>query len=477
MKSEDTNEKPSHRCPLPATCFGYRDATELACAYADGRADPEAVTQKCLASACGDDHVYISVTRDRALFEARHAAERYRAGCPLSAFDGVPTAWKDLFFLAGSVTTAGSLLYRDNKPDTRDSTLARFAARAGMVSVGKLNLSEFAYSSVGYNPHYGTPRNPHGTPDCARVPGGSSSGSAVAVAAGMLPVSIGSDTGGSIRVPAAFNGVFGFKPSKERYSLEGAVALSRTLDTAGTFARSMRDLVSLDRILRACPFEDFPEFPAQRMFAESCRFVVDEELWAEYPCEDAVKRNFEAVIARLESAGACVIRRRVAPFRDAMELVSSGWLTGAEVLAELEPVLSDPQRAAKIDPLIRERIESARSMRPEAVVRAYWGRAELTRRVREDLGGAILLSLPVGHVAPALGPIVADKDLFFEYIRKNIALTLPGNAMDMPGISMPTGVDADGMPTSVLLSAPSGCDDALLAVACEVETIVSGAVD
>ncbi len=226
-------------------------AKSLADEMRAGRRDPvELVTEVFdRIEAHGDAALFIRQTRARAEAEARAARERLRAGNPASLLDGVPMAWKDLFDLRETVTTAGSDVLRTATPAAKDAALVRAGMLAGLVTVGTVNMTEFAYSGIGLNPHYGTPRNP-----CDRVvhrsPGGSSSGSGAVVAAGIVPLSIGTDTGGSIRIPAAFNGVVGYKTSTGHHPMEGVFPLSRTLDTLGPLANTVEDCVLVDAALR-----------------------------------------------------------------------------------------------------------------------------------------------------------------------------------------------------------------------------------
>ncbi|MCC6203974.1 MAG: amidase, partial [Hyphomicrobiales bacterium] len=180
-----------------------RTATGIALAYRSGEADPVEVTQ-CLLSRIEksmDDRVFLEVVPERALAEAKTAAARYKAGRPLSPLDGVPVAWKDLYHVAGTRTTAGSILLKESAPQTADMPCVANAVAAGTVTMGKLNMTEFAYSGLGLNPHFGTAFNPNDR-ETPRSPGGSSSGSGAAVASRLVPIAIGSDTGGSVRVPA-----------------------------------------------------------------------------------------------------------------------------------------------------------------------------------------------------------------------------------------------------------------------------------
>ena len=184
---------------LPTQPAQTASAVTLAAAYADGSANVEEVVRQSLAAARDANSAFVSIDEARALDEARAAAARWRDGCPASALDGVPIAWKDLFDIAGSVTTAGAALFRARAPATVDAPLVAASVRAGLVGIGKTNLSEFAYSGLGLNPHFGTPFNPafDATVDGGghRAPGGSSSGSAIAVAMGVVPIAVG--TGGN----------------------------------------------------------------------------------------------------------------------------------------------------------------------------------------------------------------------------------------------------------------------------------------
>ena len=232
---------------FPSFDIGGRSALQLSALTSSGLVSAEEVAERTLAAIanCEDQAIFTRLTAWRARTEARAASERLREGRPVSILDGVPIVWKDLFDLEGITTTAGSRVLEGNAPASIDAAVVSRLKAAGMVCVGSANMTEFAYSGIGLNPHYGTPRNPHGRAE-ARVPGGSSSGSAVVVARGLAPVAIGTDTGGSVRIPAAFNGIIGYKASTDRYPMDGVFALSQTLDTLGIFARTVADVVVVD---------------------------------------------------------------------------------------------------------------------------------------------------------------------------------------------------------------------------------------
>ncbi|MER9292212.1 amidase family protein [Mesorhizobium sp. M0518] len=191
--------------------------------------------------------VFISLMEEAALAEAAVATRRRSAGAALSDFDGIPFAVKDLFDVVGSVTSAGSRSRLAVPAAPRDSAIVANLRKFGMIPIGKSNLSEFAFSGLGLNPHFGTP-TASGRED--RVPGGSSSGSAIAVQRGIVPVALGTDTAGSVWVPAAFYGIAGFQPSRGRYDMRGVYPLAASFDTAGPLARNAEDCLVMDALMR-----------------------------------------------------------------------------------------------------------------------------------------------------------------------------------------------------------------------------------
>jgi len=193
-----------------------------------------------------DERVFVRLYREAARAAADAADARRHAGVSLSPLDGTVVSIKDLFDVAGETTLAGSIALRDRPPAVRDATIVRRLRQAGAVILGKTNMVEFAYSGLGLNPHYGTPGN---AADPLRIPGGSSSGAGVTVAEGTSEISIGSDTGGSVRIPAALNGVVGFKPTAHRVPLDGAFPLSPSLDSIGPLALSVQNCASTDAVM------------------------------------------------------------------------------------------------------------------------------------------------------------------------------------------------------------------------------------
>ena len=441
----------------------------LAKALRDGHRDPVDLVAEVFdrIETHGDSALFIRTLRPRAEAEARAARERLRSGNPASLVDGVPLAWKDLFDISGSVTTAGSAVLRDAAPAPRDAALVNAALRAGMVSVGTVNMTEFAYSAIGLNPHYGTPRNPR-DPVVARSPGGSSSGSGAVVAAGIVPVSIGTDTGGSVRIPASFNGVVGYKTSVGHYPMEGVFPLSRTLDTLGPLAGTVDDCVLTDAALRGLQTPLVSAAPI-----EALDLVIPDTLLTE-DLSDAVAANFEAAVARLTQAGARVRSIQLPELREVYDLMGRyGPLASAEAMDVHSDRLDGPD-ADRIDPRVVRRIRMADKMTAVGLIRLMRARADWIARIDARLGHALLICPTTPTVAMPTAALEADAEVFFQHNIKTLRNTAIGNFLDWCGLSIPSGQDPDGMPTGFMLNAVRGRDRDLLSAGLAIEQRVKG---
>ena len=432
------------------------------------RVDPVELAEQALAALSeAGSGLLIDTLSERAKSESEAARQRLKSGTPASALDGMPTAWKDLFDLRGRVTTAGSVVLKTEPPAVKDADVVNTLCRAGVVSLGTLTMTEFAYSGIGINPHYGTPRNPNGTGP-ARVPGGSSSGSAVAVARGILPFTIGTDTGGSVRVPAAFNGIVGYKASTGRYPMTGIFPLSRTLDSLGPLARSVADCALVDAVLRGKGgSRSEPAQPSALTLLVPSNVVLD-------GCEDAVRANFEASCEQLARAGAVIERIDLSPLDEAIEVMGRhGSILGAEAFELHRERLEEPS-ASRLDRRVRKRIGTAAEMTAMDLSAVVEARARLIAQSTTRIGTALVAFPTTPHVAPELAPLEADDDVFYRANAKTLRNTMLGNFLDWCGVSMPNGTGTDGMPTGFLLSAPHGRDEALLSAALGIEAILSG---
>ncbi len=443
-------------------------ATQLGGLISGGVLDPLDVTERTLAAidACDDKAIFIAVTRERAMAEAKASAERQKNHLSLGLLDGVPVAWKDLFDMKGVVTTAASKTLAKDPPAKDDATVVARLKAAGMIAVGRVNMTEFAYSGIGLNPHFGTPHNPHGK-DAPRIPGGSSSGSGVVVARKLVPISIGSDTGGSVRLPAAFNGIVGYKSTTGRYPMDGVYPLSTTLDSVGVFCRSVADAALVDAAMRAAPLPMLRPIPPSALHVFVPTNVVFDG------CEPAVYENFEAAIGRLQAAGAKIERGVMPEFDQILKLNATyGAIVAAEAYALHRERVEGPA-AELMDQRVVTRIRMASKITMTDYARILQARRRLIDQVAARLGDHTIVACPtVPHTAPKIADLEADRELFSQVNGKTLRNTMLGNNLDWCGVTLPNGTDPLGLPTAFLLSAGPNRDDFVLAAALGCEHIV-----
>lgn len=442
---------------------------ELAAKLRKGKLDAVELTESVLdgIAKCDDKAIFIDMLPDRARAEAKAARRRLKAGEPASLVDGVPIGWKDLFDIKGRVTTAASVVLKSSPPATADAALVQAGAKAGMVSVGALNMTEFAYSGIGLNPHYGTPRNPHDQ-KVHRSPGGSSSASGVVVAKGLLPVAIGTDTGGSIRIPASFNGVVGFKTSTGRYPMDGVFPLSRSYDTLGPLAQTVEDCALVDAVLRGQK-----KLGVKKAEVSGRTFIVPTNVMFD-GIEDAVAANFESALSRISKAGGKIKRVAFPAFDAILKLVSTrGNILGAEALHVHQSRVYGPD-AARMDQRVVQRIRLAEKMTAVDLVEIMYQRQQLIAATTQLIGDGVVVCPTTPHVAMAIAPLEADVEEFFRVNAKTLRNTMLGNFLDWCGLSIPSGFDRDGMPTGFLFSAPHGRDGDILSIGLALEAVVRG---
>lgn len=429
----------------------------------DGSISATQLVQAAFIQAREADSVFISLLEESALAMAHDSDVRRQHGQPLSPLDGLPLAIKDLFDIEGTITTAGSATRSAIAPVTRDAAVIEKLRALGVVFIGKTNLSEFAYSGLGLNPYYGTPTALFANCDL-RAPGGSSSGSAIAVQRGIVTATLATDTAGSIRVPAAFNGLVGFKTSSSRHDMSGVHPLAVTLDSLGPIAQTVEDCRLLDNAMRG-----LSDSPASTVDLSEVRFIVDTKVLQDPRLQPAVARNLERVMDILHQRGAQVERRPVRAVERTRELISSvGWLGAIEAWKLLIAVVEGPD-AERMDHRIRTRLLKAQDLTAEKEVQLRVVRQQLIADIAEELGDAILVLPTVFHVAPALAPLKADDELFAQLNLDTLAITMVGSLLDMPGVAMPSGVNESYLPTSILFSSITGKDDRLLDICCAIE--------
>jgi aspartyl-tRNA(Asn)/glutamyl-tRNA(Gln) amidotransferase subunit A len=408
---------------------------------------------------------FILVTRNRALEEAAASRKRHREGRAAGPLDGAPIAWKDLVDMAGERTTAGSALFAESAPKETDAPIVANLSAAGLVALGKTNLSEFAFSALGLNPHFGTPRNPR-DPATPRIAGGSSSGAAVAVAGGLAPCAIGSDTGGSIRAPASFCGIVGFKTSEGRIDKRGVFPLSRTLDTIGPMAHTVEDCVLIDMALRGQSTT-----PVRPLGLSGVEFVVPDKTGID-DAEAAVAANLEAVMKRLAATGAKVSLRPVHSIGAMRALIALyGSLVAIEAYAEHRAIF-DSADARRMDRRVVTRAMGGRVSERDAT-NLQRGREELISALVDELKGALLVLPATPMTAPPIDALERDDEHFRVTNLRAIHYTFLGNLFRMCGLALPSGTDAAGLPTGVQFLAPNGDDERLLSIGLSIESALS----
>ena len=403
----------------------------------------------------------LTVYADAARTAADAADARARAGMPLGPLDGLTVSIKDLFDVKGEPTRAGAKILADAPPATADAPVVRRLRAAGAVILAKTNMSEFAFTGLGANPHYGTPGNPA---DRARVPGGSSSGAAVAAADEMCDIAIGTDTGGSTRIPAAFCGVVGFKPSKRRIPTDGAFPLSYTLDSIGPLARSVAACALADAVMAG-------EEPGalEPMSLSGLRLGIPQGLPLK-DLDETVLKGFTSAIGRLGKAGVRISDEPLALIDDMLTVnTNGGGFAPTEAFAVHREHLRT--RADDFDPNVRARIERGGTVSAADYVLMVRERARLVHgmdaRLR-DLDALVLPTTPI--VAPAIAE-VATAEAFNAKNMMALRNTVIVNFFDLTAISLP--LPRDGLPVGLMLVARNGHDHRLFRVAAAVERLLA----
>ena len=424
-----------------------------------GQIDPVELTETYLAAIDTHPHrdrIYARVTHDRARAEAKAAKERGGLGLRRSLLDGVPISWKDLFDTAGSGTEAGSALLKDRVPDA-DAIVVRNATAMGTVCLGKTHMSELAFSGLGLNPITDTPPC---IDDEAAVPGGSSSGAAASVAWGLAACGIGSDTGGSVRIPAAWNNLVGLKTTAGRVSLEGTVPLCLRFDTVGPIARSVEDAAHMLALLEGGTPADLRGATLEgRRFADLQNIAKDD-------LRDAPRKAYEHALQRFKDAGAEVIPLEVPELNEAMGL--SGVLYTAEAYGLWRDVIEANPEAMYPEILERFRMGKAHSG-PDYV--AAWAKLKACRNAWDAAtAGFDAVLTPTAPIQPPnLERLMNDHEY---YVTENLLAlrnTRIGNLMGLAALTLPAGTPGCGL---MMLGYP-GSEEALLRLGSAAETALT----
>jgi aspartyl-tRNA(Asn)/glutamyl-tRNA(Gln) amidotransferase subunit A len=398
---------------------------------------------------------------------ARAAADYYDSlrahGVALSPWAGIPVSVKDLFDMAGDVTTAGSRVLLGQAPASADCAAVARLRAAGFIPVGRTNMTEFAYSGLGLNPHYGTPLSPFER-QRKRAPGGSSSGAAVSVAEQMAYGALGTDTGGSCRIPAAFCGIVGFKPTAHRVPVSGVFPLSPTLDSVGPLGASVACCAVLDAILAGEQDTSLEAVGLRgRRFAIATHYALDS-------LEPQVARGFEQAVRAVRDAGAEVREIPLAELDELPGINRKGSFSGPEAYALHRERLES--QGALYDPRVFVRLQRGREQTAADYLDLIRARADLQRRVAESLADFDAVLLPT---APIIAPLLQDLESDEAYLRTNqqaLRNTSVANFLDRCAISVPCH-EPGTAPVGLMLMGAHDSDRRLLALAAAVEKLVS----
>ncbi|WP_416048340.1 amidase [Cupriavidus basilensis] len=429
-----------------------------------GTADAASLLAGCVERACnpgGEGARVFPHGVSMAASKQARASDMLRGQGVAGPLSGLPISVKDLFDVQGDVTRAGARVLPEQVATADALAIARLRA-AGAVFVGRTNMTEFAYSGVGINPHYGTPRNPFERA-VGRIPGGSSSGAAVSVTDGMAVAAIGSDTGGSCRIPAALCGIAGFKPTARRVPLQGTVPLSPSYDSIGCLARTVACCAALDRVMAGEPDEPVAARPMRGLRLAVARNVVIDGLCAE------VASAYERALGRLAAAGAVLRDVAFHSWDPLPELSINGGLVAAEASAwhaERVAALGD-----RYDPRVLSRIRMGEQQSAADYLRTRARRLALCREAQGEMQGFDAVVLPtVPIVAPRIADL-ADDAAFFSVNRLLLRNPAIANGLDLCAVSMPCH-EAGDAPVGLMLFGPPMADRQLLGIGMGMEEIL-----
>jgi len=434
---------------------------ELAADLAAERTTSEQLIEECLARIADPGgegaRTYLEVDADAARDAARASDALRRARAEPSPYAGIPVSVKDLFDVRGQVTRAGSHAL-EGAPARSDATAVARLRQAGMVVLGRTNMTEFAFSGLGVNAHHGTPANPWDR-ERGRIPGGSSSGAAVSVSDGMAHAGLGTDTGGSCRIPAALCGLVGFKPTQARVPRDGLVPLSPTLDAVGVLGRSVGCCAALDGVLAGHGPGPLAPLPRSPRLALPRNYLLGE-------VDESVGATFDRAATRLAAAGAELTTIDLPALDRIPEMNAGGGFAAAEAFAWHSDLIA--ARASDYDPRILARIRRGEQQSARDLIVLQERRAQLIEDVRAGLAGFdgfICPTVPI--LAPTL-EAVAEED---EYGRLNLLLLRNPtvvNLVDGCAISVPMHEPGEP-PAGLMVAAPAGADAELLRIAAWIE--------
>ncbi len=442
-----------------ADTLAFESIAGLASRIRQGGVSPVALTEELFGRIDALDprlHAFIALTRERAMGQARAAESALRSGQDLGPLHGIPYAVKDLYDVAGLATTAGTRLRAGHVAEADCAAVRRLSA-AGMVLLGKTHTVQFAFGGVGINHDHGTPHNPwHPVP---HAPGGSSSGSAVAVAAGFVPVALGTDTGGSVRIPAALCGIVGLKTTVGRISRAGVYPLSFMLDSVGPLTRSVEDAAMVYQALHGMDGDDEATvgIPTHQVMEDLRRGVKGLRVaFGETVFFDGADAEIDKAVREagrvLGGLGAHVDSMAVPEVAQAMSEQKRVLMVAAEALAVNGRLLDEHQDA--LDPIVATRMATGRTLTATDFISVSRQWAALRRSVVRTLSDVDVLLVPTTMIpARPVSVIDASPETYGEHNAKYLRNTSLGNVLNLCAVSLPCGVSAEGLPIGLMIYA------------------------
>jgi aspartyl-tRNA(Asn)/glutamyl-tRNA(Gln) amidotransferase subunit A len=444
-----------------------RTIEDHAKALADGSTTGRALVEQCLTRITDPNgegaRAFIKLHADQARATADAVDTLRRVGREPSRYAGIPISLKDLFDIAGEPTPAGSRVLADAPPATAHAPVVHRMLAAGFVPVGRTNMTEFAFSGLGINPHYGTPRSPWDRAT-GRIPGGSSSGIAVSVSDGMAVAGLGTDTGGSCRIPAAFCGIVGYKPTARRIPVTGVLPLAPSLDSVGPLAPSVACCAVIDAILAG----DVPTLSAPAGLT-GLRLAVPSNIVLD-GMDSVVSNAFERSLAALSHAGARVTHVRLAEFDEVASVNAKGGFAASEAYAWHHALLTS--KGTGYDPRIRTRIERGERMTAVDYLELVAARERLIAGLNARTREFDALVMPTVPIVP---PRIAELDDEREYNRINLHVlrnTAFANFFDRCSISVPCHRKGEP-PVGLMLVGETLGDARLFSIAAAVENVIT----
>src|SRR5215467_14436485 len=435
----------------------------LAAELANGRTSGRKLVEECLARiadpAGEGQRAFIHVDKDAALGAADAMDHLRKANAAPSPYAGIPVSIKDLFDIKGQVTCAGSRALQDSPPAEADAPVVARLRAAGFIVIGRTNMTEFAYSGIGINPHYGTPKSAWQR-SVGHVPGGSSSGAAVSIVDRMAYGALGTDTGGSCRIPAAYNGIVGYKPTQRRVPLDGGVPLSFTLDSFGPLANSTQCCATLDAVLADEPMATLQPRPVKGMRLAVPTTVALDDL------DDEVAKTFERALATLSRAGALIEHIEMPEFLDVGVINAKGGFSAAESYAWHRYLLTS--KGDVYDPRVSIRILRGEGISAADYIDLVNARRSLITRAASRVAPFDALVMPTtANTPPRIADLADDKAFTVENLRslRNCSLI---NMIDGCAISLPAHREGE-VPVGLMLASSGGADRRIFELAAGME--------